>query len=127
MHVYAKWFRRVVIVGILVNLFFALPGTFWPAAVLNWFSIDPGNEPIWPAFAALLLMLLSMFYIPAAADPVRYEAIAWLTVLSRIASALFFFALWREYPFLGSVDLTLGLTQGVLLYLTLRQRSNEPD
>jgi len=36
----------------------------------------------------LLLILLSAFYVPAAVDPVRYRAVAWLAVLALISALI---------------------------------------
>jgi hypothetical protein len=119
---YAIWFRRAVLLGILQDWFFALPGIFIPNAVLAWVGADPALEPVWPAFASLLLVLLSVFYIPAAIDPFRYLPAAVMTVLARFAGVLFFFVLYPgRFPALfGYLDLTFGLVQGALLLLALR-------
>ena len=125
MNTYSVWFGRVVILGILVNLFFALPGIFAPVAVVNWVGIGPIYQPLWPAFASLLLLLLSLFYIPGAIDPFRYRPIACLSVISRFAGVIFFFVLWRMYPLFGAIDLVFGLVQAILLWLALRRGPND--
>jgi hypothetical protein len=82
------------------------------------------EHPVWPAFASLLLVLLSLFYIPGALDPRRYKATAILSVLARPPGVIFFLLLWRGlYPAFGYLDLALTLIQAPLLYLALRQQS----
>ena len=121
MNHYAVWFRRFVILGILINLFFALPGIFIPNAVISIVNLDPARDPIWLAFSANLLVLLSLFYIPAALNPFRNAFAAVLTVLARFAGAAFFLCIWSEGArVFGYLDLTLGIVQGLLLFATFR-------
>jgi hypothetical protein len=117
---YAYAFRWAVIAGILQDWFFALPGIFVPAAVLQFAGAAPVSTPVWPAYACLLLMLLSFFYIPAAVDPLRYSSFAVFTVIARVGGVIFFFVLYPGAfpPLLGYIDLTLTLLQGILLGLT---------
>jgi hypothetical protein len=126
MNRYAVWFRWIVVLGILVNLFFALPGMFIPNSVLAHVGIEPVRDPVWPAFACNLLLLLSLFYIPAAVDLFRYTVVAWLAVFARLAGALFFLVIWRVYPLFGCLDLVFGVAQFALLLLALR-RGPDPD
>jgi hypothetical protein len=118
---YAIGFRWAVIVGILQDWFFGLPGIFIPNAVLGFAGADPVIQTEWPAFACLLLMLLSFFYLPAAADPFRYRSYAVLTVLARAGGVFLFFVLYAgRFPALmGYIDLTFTVVQGGLLFLAL--------
>src|SRR5262245_1542303 len=111
----AIWFRRVVIVGVLANLFFALPGIFRPNDVIGLVHGTTALQPIWPSFASLLLVLLSLFYLPAAIDPFRYRAVAWLAIVARFAGVWFFLFFWRSYSMFGYLDLVFGLVQAILL------------
>jgi hypothetical protein len=55
------------------------------------FNIPP-DESIWPRFAALLLFIVSLYYIPPTIDLERYRVNAWLAVFpSRSLGATFFF------------------------------------
>ncbi len=121
MNKFAIAFRWAVIAGILQDWFFALPGIFIPSAVLQLANADPVPTPIWPAYACLLLMLLSFFYIPAAIDPFRYSSFALFTVVARLGGVVFFFLLYPGTfpPLFGYIDLTLTLLQGSLLALAL--------
>ena len=124
MNRYAEWFRRIVFLGILVNLFFALPGTFIPNPVLELVGIEPARDPVWPAFSSSLLILLSLFYIPAALDPLRNRAAAILTVFARVSGAVFFLLLWPHgaegVRTFGYLDLVFAIVQGTLLFLAFR-------
>lgn len=81
----------VVWVGILLNLVFIVPLLFDPEWLLGLFNL-PLNQPIWARFAGLLLLIVSVNYIPATIDLERYRVNAWLAVFpSRAFGATFFF------------------------------------
>ncbi len=89
----SRWkFRHALIVwlGILLNMGFVIPLLFAPTWFLDLFGLKA--EPlIWPRFAGLLLLILSVFYIPATLDLDRYRIFAWLSVFpSRTFGVLFF-------------------------------------
>jgi hypothetical protein len=120
------YFRWVVRAGVLVNLSLAVPAVFAPAPVLSLFGLQSPPPAIWPRFAALLLVLLSLFYLPAASNPRRSPAASWLTVAARVAGVAFFAVAvpvldlsWR-YLLFGLLDLVFAVSQGVLLALALR-------
>jgi hypothetical protein len=121
---FATWFGRVVLVGVALNVLLALAALFATRAFIEYAVgpyelVAPAYDPlVWPRFAALLLILLSLFYVPAAIDPRRYRASAWLAVLSRFAGALFF--LPQGYVAFGLFDLGFGVVQGLLLALAVR-------
>ena len=124
---YARWFGRVVLVGVAANLCLAIPALFYPNAVLSALGLKPALEsPIWPSFASLLLLLLSGFYVPGALDPQRYRASAVLAVAARFAGVIFFLAATHEYPLFGFFDLSFGLPEAILLTLYLRSEGRAP-
>src|SRR5215510_8667099 len=86
-----KWFMRVMWLGILTNLGLAVPTMLMPARMLALNSLPPATPDLWPSFSALLLILLSVFYMPGATDPDRYRANAWFAVASRLVGVIFFF------------------------------------
>jgi hypothetical protein len=118
---YALWFRWAVFIGIVQDLLVAIPGIFVPNAVLSLVA-EPAAQPVWPAFAMLLLLLLSLFYIPGALDPFTHRGTAILTVVARGAGVIFFLVIWRgQAPaWFGYLDLTFTVIQGVLLWLAYR-------
>ncbi|WP_290650129.1 hypothetical protein [Aquisalimonas sp.] len=118
---YALWFRRMVLLGVAVNLLLAIPGVFVPNTVIALVGGTAVANAVWPAFASLLIILLSLFYVVAAFDPFRYLPVAWLTVAARFAGVCFFLVLHPQYLLFAFIDLFFGLSQGVLLLLALRQ------
>ncbi|KYF55823.1 hypothetical protein BE08_38050 [Sorangium cellulosum] len=119
---FALWFGRVVLLGVAVNLALALPAIVSPSALLSALHIRPASCPMWPSFAALLLGLLSLAYIPGARDPYRHRESAWLAIGARLAGALFFLATpFREdFALFGLLDLSFAVPELVLLSLALR-------
>jgi hypothetical protein len=109
------WFRRVLWLGIATNLALAIPIVIRPDVMLSAFRLPVPSVIMWPRFAALLLVLLSLFYMPAAIDPSRYRATAALAVASRLAGTLFFFLLHRDYWVLGAIDLVFLVPLALLL------------
>ena len=119
------WFGRAMWVGILADWALGIPGIFLPNATLGLAGQTPDLEhPVWPAFASLLLVLLSLFYIPGAVDLRRYKATAILSVAARPPGVIFFLLIWPHlYPAFGYLDLILTIVQAPLLILALRQQS----
>src|SRR5262245_66503467 len=84
------WFKRVVWLGILANFALAIPTLIAPARMVELTGVPPATPLLWVQFSALLLILLSIFYMPAGIDYMRYYATAWTTVGSRLAGVIFF-------------------------------------
>ena len=88
------WIARhslLVWLGIVLNLFFVFMLLIDPPMLLSLFKI-PVDGSIWPRFAGLLLLIITIFYIPATLDLERYRVIAWMAVFpSRSFGATFFF------------------------------------
>jgi hypothetical protein len=117
-----RWFQRVVWVGIASNLLLAIPTLLVPAQTMARSGIPAASPLLWPQFAALLLILLSIFYVPAAIDFARYRITAWSTVGSRLAGVIFFVGFQpREYHMLGYFDLVFFIPEAVLLTLAFRE------
>ncbi len=127
MNSYALWFRWALILGLLKDWFFALPGIFIPNAVLAFLGSGVATFPIWPAFGFLLFTLVTLFYIPAAVNPFRYQPNAWLAILARFAIALFFLVTGAGGGLLlGAADLILAVIQVGLLIMALYSRETVP-
>jgi hypothetical protein len=117
-----RWFSRVVWLGIAANLALALPTLVMPARMLAFTGLPITDPLLWTQFAALLLILLSAFYVPAALDPRRFVLVAWLSVLARLAGVVFFVIFQpREYHMLGYFDLVFFVPEAALL--TMAQAS----
>ena len=119
---YTKWFRRAMWVGIVQDWVLGIPAIFAPERVLKLSKQRPTGDPVWSSFAALLILLISLLYIPGAQDPHRYRRTAWLSVFARPPGVLFFLGLRRgTYPLFGIIDACLFLVQAPLLYLAARE------
>ena len=110
-----RWFRRVVWLGIVANLALGIPTLLAPARMLALTGLPVADPLMWTRFAALLLILLSVFYMPAAIDPVRYRMTAFMTVASRLAGVLFFLTQPREYLMFGLFDLVFLIPEAILV------------
>jgi hypothetical protein len=131
MNSYAKWFGRVVWLGIIVNMPFVIGAFFFPYPFCELFGMTPPDPIIWVRSSGMLLFIISIFYIPAALDPFRYRATAIMHIIpSRACGSTFFLysVLFRgqERGFLSIalVDLFFGVVSGVLLYLAFRKAEN---
>jgi hypothetical protein len=119
-----KWsvaFGVAMGLGILADWVLGIPAIFAPNQTLELFGLRASANPAWVAFSALLVVLLSLFYIPGAISPYRYPASAWLGVLCRPPGVLFFLVLWPgQYTLFGLLDLLLFAVQAPLLILAMR-------
>ncbi|HEY7291951.1 MAG TPA: hypothetical protein VH583_19075 [Vicinamibacterales bacterium] len=116
-----RWFKRVLWLGILANLALAVPTLFAPAQLLTFSNLPQATPILWPQFAALLLILLSIFYMPAGVDLARYKAVAWLAVGARLAGVIFFVGFQAAaYHLLGYFDLAFFIPESILLVLAIR-------
>jgi len=123
---YAKWYGRVVWLGIALNMIFVIGTFFFPIAFLRLLDI-PAPPTIWVRTAGMLLCIISVFYIPGAIDPMRYR---WTAIFAIFPSRAFgsTFALTEVLAFgwpigflsIGLVDLAIGLIEAVLLYKAFR-------
>jgi hypothetical protein len=121
MNIHALWFGRIVLLGVAANMGLAAYGLITPNDLLTLLGLGPAEPVVWPRFAALLLALLSLFYIPAGLDPLTNRTAAMLAVLARCAGVLFFGLHGGPYLLLALFDFVFGLPQGILLALALRQ------
>ena len=121
-----RLFTIVVWLGVLANWAFAVWAIFFDTAkLLDLFGLGGVASTIWVYNYSILLIILSCFYIPAAHDPLRYQANAWLLVVGRLVPAsTFFIGVWLGYMPEGFVRLGIGdATFGILeLILLIRLR-----
>lgn len=81
-------FRIVVWLGIVANWSFGIWVLFFdPHELLATLRLGPQASVLWLYNYAVLLMILSLFYIPGAHDPFRYRWNAWLLVVGRLVPA----------------------------------------
>ena len=129
MHSSRKWFKLVVWLGILANWAFGVWALFVnPYQILTTFGLGPVNSTIWIFNYSILLVLLSCYFIPAASDPLRYRANAWLLVIGRLIPASSYF-IGVYLGFFPRGFLTLGMADGgfgiVQLFLLLKVLKDE--
>lgn len=119
-----RWFRRVIWIGILANCALAIPTIFAPARMVEFSNLPPASPLVWPQFAGLLLVLLSIFYMPAGLDPDRYRLNAWFAVGARVAGVVFFVGFQdRAYHTLGYFDLAFFIPEAILLIVAINGAS----
>ena len=116
MNHYVKWHGRMVWLGILVNMIFVFPLFLVPNLFLGLLGIHI-DQPIWARSAAMLLFIISVFYIPPTWDLKRYRASAWIAIFpSRTFGATFFTVAVLVFGFpvgflsIAVVDAFFGLT-----------------
>lgn len=119
-----KLFRIVVLLGVVANWAFGVWAIgFDTASLLAAFHLGGVVSTVWIYNYSVLLMILSLFYIPAALDPDRYRVNAWLLVVGRLVPAsTFFIGVAMGYMPAGFARLGVGDTIfGALeLFLLLR-------
>jgi hypothetical protein len=125
MNNYATWFGRVVWLGIFANLALSIPSLLLPAETLAAIGAPSAYPLVWPSFAGLALILVSLFYIPAALQPLGNLLVSWFTVLARLAGVVFFLGFHRDYYLLGVFDLMFLVPEATLLALAVRAQRNE--
>jgi len=126
MYTALKWFRITVGLGFVVNMAFALPALFAPRFLEGLAYWNISNTPYWLQNVGILLVIISVMYIPAIQDPFRYLFISYLLVAGRFSAGVLFLVgiLSMNFPsgfrLLAGNDLILSPIQAILLYLTLR-------
>jgi len=116
-----KWFGRIVWIGILCNLCFALPAIFAPDMLLASLDMPPETSLLWLQNVGMLLLTLCIFYAPSAVAPARHPTHTKLVVLARWIASVFWFILLRQSAPASVVGplLFADLTFAVLLLFLL--------
>ena len=83
-------FKRVMWVGIALNVFFGLWLWFSPASLLGVMGIDQPAPLTWARYAGLAMVVVGLFYLPAALSPLHNRFIAAMATVSRGLFSLFF-------------------------------------
>ena len=113
-----RWLKRVIWLGILANVLLALPTLAAPDMMIEMIGFPTATPVVWPRFAGLLLIILSVFYTPAATDLDRYRIVAWLAIASRAAGVLFFLP-QATYRMLGLFDFVFLVPELLLLLVAI--------
>lgn len=107
--------------GIAANFVFGVGALFYPQGLLTGIGLPSTPELIWLRNAGMLLILLSVSYMPAADDPWRDPLGARRAVAFRVIAAAFWW--WQilslgaapGFLLLASLDTLLAAVQAVLL------------
>jgi mono/diheme cytochrome c family protein len=126
----ARWFGRVAWLGIVFNLFFIAMEVFAPDFINVGVGLTPGFPTVWNRAHGIMVLALSILYIPAACDPLRYPAYSWTLVVSRLAAAI----LWAwclatgqgQFGSYLAMDGAFCLVQAVLLQVALPAEQKLP-
>jgi len=110
--------------GIGANVACALISILWTEDVLNFLHLEMARPLVWPRFAAFLLVLLSIFYVPSAIDPLVHRYSAVVAIICRFAGVAFFTIVGGRYIFFGLFDLAFGLPQAILLLLAWKSSNS---
>jgi len=124
----ATWFRILMWAGIAANVVIAAIAIAHTEAVLAFLHLEMAQPLVWPRFAAFLLILLSIFYIPSAIDPIVHRYSAIVSIICRAGGVGFFTIVGGRYIVFGLFDLSFGLPQAILLALawSSARRAREP-
>ena len=114
-------FKWLVWIGLLMNWAVAALALLQPDWLVATLGLGPLQGRVWIVNYAVLLALIGTFYIPAAWDPDRYRANAWLLVACRLVPAAVFFAgtssglMPAGFAAMGIADASLGTVALVLI------------
>ncbi|HEX7182974.1 MAG TPA: hypothetical protein VF756_14120 [Thermoanaerobaculia bacterium] len=116
-----QWYRRITWFGLFLNVLFIVPLYLAPQFALNLLNIT-AEPDLWARISGMLLLTISVFYIPATMDLRKYWVYAWIAIVpSRLQGSLFFFiaVLVFGYPYgylpIAFVDGGILLMQLVVL------------
>lgn len=125
------WIARHTILlwlGVIVNVIFVVALLIDPRWLLDLVGI-PLKELVWARIAGGLLMIVTVFYIPAALDFGRYRATAYLAIFpARTFGAVFFFLaviLFGQPPGFLVASLVDALIGATTLYCLIRIKALE--
>jgi hypothetical protein len=126
-----RLFAIIVWLGVIANWSFAVWAVFFNTdSLLATFGLGGVASTVWVYNYSILLAILSMFYIPAAHDPFRYRANAWLLIVGRLVPASTFFIgvamgfMPAGFARLGIGDTTFGVLELILLLRIVRGEAN---
>lgn len=126
MTLWRRAFHLVVWIGIVLNWAFAVMTFVDPTRLIAALGLGELESTVWLFNYSVLLALLSCFYIPAAADPFRYQVNAWLLIAARLIPAATFFIgvstgfLVNGFVKLGAADSLIGIVELLLLVRLVR-------
>jgi hypothetical protein len=111
------WFKALMWIGIAANIIVAVVSITWTQSVLDFLRLEMAQPLVWPRFAAFLIILLSIFYVPSAIDPLVHRYSAIVSIACRFGGLAFFTIVGGRYIIFGLFDLTFGLPQAILWWM----------
>lgn len=116
------WYRRIVWLGIILNLGFAIPALVAPDMLTALMGLPYLPYYEWMQNAGMLILSLNIFYAVAARRTIEYWRINWVVVLSRVIAAVFWVYLIKtsEYPSAFTAMLIIDASLSVILGLLLQ-------
>ena len=121
-----RWLKRLVWIGFFINLIFVIPSLFFPRTLETWFEFGTTNTIHWLQNVGLLLLIVTLLYIPVTQDPFRYSFVTFLVIVGRFCAGLLFLfgVLHMNYPqgmwMLALTDLILSSLQAIAWFFALR-------
>ena len=110
------WFKRVMWLGIIANLIAAVVAMAWPGCVLALLHLEPAYPLVWVRHSGLMLLALTLFYIPAALSPLRALFISIFAILARVLGIVFFLCVGGAYLWFAAYDALFAVPQAILLW-----------
>lgn len=89
-----RWFRALIWLGVIINMSFAIPALIWPNFLNTSLGLPAQALYPWLNNAGMLLIGISLFYIPAGLYPQRWFTYSWLCVISRLIAVIFW--IWLD-------------------------------
>lgn len=132
MNAYLRWWRVLVLAGVVVNTVSGLFALLRPQGVQRAMNLEPLEGTAWLRLGGLMLVNVSIFSAITALSPARFPLFSHLASLERLGSGLFSLQVAFANPLqsstrpraflpLGIFDTTVSLAGIVLLTLGLRK------
>lgn len=119
---FVAWFSRVVWLGIIFNLLFVAEQMLAPDMVNVGLGVPITGVTVWNVAHGAMVLALSLLYIPAAIDPLKFPLYSWMIVVSRLLAAVLWAFVFTSQPgFIGPLimDGAFGIAEGILLQFAL--------
>lgn len=115
-------FRLTVLAGVVANFLLGFAGLLFPDGMLDLLGFDHAYPNVWVRFSCVLLIVLSLFYVPPALSLETNRAAAVLTVVARLTVVAFFLAVVvvlqysARFLIFAVYDLVFGVLAGIFLW-----------
>ncbi|MFN0214952.1 MAG: hypothetical protein ACKVT2_11915 [Saprospiraceae bacterium] len=83
------WYQRFVWIGIILNLFFAVPALSNPESLTSSLGLPYLDYYDWLQNSGMLILSLNIFYAVASRNPVEHSSVNWWVVGSRVLAVVF--------------------------------------